>query len=345
MSQTNTTNRRHILAERPEGAPTDSTLTLETEDVPSPQDGEMLLRTEFLSLDPYMRGRMSDAPSYAPPVKIGEVMVGSTVAQVEISKHDGFKKGEWVLSSNGWQDYAVSNGEGVTSLGNDPEHPSWALGVTGMPGFTAWAGLTRIGKPKAGETLVVAAATGPVGATVGQIGKIHGCQVIGIAGGDEKCEYALKTLGLDACLDHHSADFSQELVAATPEGIDVYFESVGGKVFDAVLPQLNTGARVPVCGLVSQYNATELPEGPDRLGFLMGQILRKRITMRGFIIFEDFGSLYPEFAAEMSGWLKAGKIHYREDIVDGLEQAPATFIGMLNGNNFGKCVIRVGPSK
>ena len=320
-------------------------MTLKTEDVPSPQAGEMLLRTEFLSLDPYMRGRMSDAPSYAPPVNIGEVMIGGTVAQVEISKLDGFEKGDWVLSANGWQDYALSNGEGVTSLGRDPEHPSWALGVTGMPGFTAWAGLTKIGKPIAGETLVVAAATGPVGATVGQIGKILGCKVIGIAGGGEKCDYAVKTLGLDLCLDHRSSDFSEALVDATPGGIDVYFESVGGKVFDAVLPQLNTGARVPVCGLVSQYNATSLPQGPDRMGYLMGQILRKRITMRGFIIFEDFASFYPEFAAEMGGWLKAGKIHYREDIIDGLEQAPAAFIGMLAGKNFGKCVIRVGPSK
>jgi NADPH-dependent curcumin reductase CurA len=344
MKQSNTKNRRLVLAERPKGAPTESTLTLETGEIPSPKEGEMLLRTEFLSLDPYMRGRMSDAPSYAPPVKIGAVMVGGTVAQVEISKLDGFNKGDWVLSANGWQDYALSNGEGVTSLGSDPEHPSWALGVTGMPGFTAWAGLTKIGKPKAGETLVVAAATGPVGATVGQIGKILGCRVIGIAGGAEKCDYAVKTLGLDVCLDHHSSDFSKELVAATPDGIDVYFESVGGKVFDAVLPRLNTGARVPVCGMVSQYNATGLPEGPDRLGYLMGQILRKRITMRGFIIFEDFGSLYPEFDAEMSGWLKAGKIHYREEIVDGLEKAPATFIGMLDGDNFGKCVIRVGST-
>ena len=345
MKQTNTTNRRLVLAERPEGVPTESTLTLMTEAVPSPQEGEMLLRTEFLSLDPYMRGRMSDAPSYAPPVEIGEVMVGGTVARVEISKLDGFKEGEWVVSANGWQDYAISNREGVTSLGSDPEHPSWALGVTGMPGFTAWAGLTHIGKPKAGETLVVAAVTGPVGATVSQIGKIHGCRVIGIAGGAEKCDYAVKTLGVDVCLDHKSANFNNELIAATPDGIDVYFESVGGKVFDAVLPQLNTGARVPVCGLVSQYNATSLPEGPDRLGYLMGQILRKRITMRGFIIFEDFGSLYPEFAAEMAGWLEAGKIHYREEIVDGLEHASATFIGMLDGKNIGKCVIRVGSSE
>lgn len=305
----------------------------------------MLLRTEFLSLDPYMRGRMNDAPSYAPPVEIGEVMVGGTVARVEISKLDGFKHGDWVLSANGWQDYAISEGEGVTASGSDPEHPSWALGVTGMPGFTAWAGLTKIGVPQAEETLVVAAATGPVGATVGQIGKILGCKVIGIAGGAEKCEYAVKTLGMDACLDHHSHDFTETLATVTPEGIDVYFESVGGKVFDAVLPLLNTGARVPVCGLVSQYNATSLPEGPDRMGYLMGQILRKRITMRGFIIFEDFEALYPEFADEMGRWIKAGKIHYREEITDGLEQAPAAFIGMLNGDNFGKCVIRIGNSK
>ena len=345
MKQSSTTNRSLVLAERPAGAPTESTLRLETKPLPSPQEGEMLLRTEFLSLDPYMRGRMSDVPSYAPPVKIGEVMVGGTVAQVEISKLAGFKKGDWVLSSNGWQDYALSNGKGVTSLGSDPEHPSWALGVTGMPGFTAWAGLTKIGLPKAGETLVVAAATGPVGATVGQIGKILGCRVIGVAGSAEKCAYAVKTLRLDVCLDHHAADFSKKLVAATPAGIDIYFESVGGKVFDAVLPQLNTGARVPVCGLVSHYNATSLPEGPDRMGFLMGQILRKRITLRGFIIFEDFGPLFPEFAAEMAGWLKAGKIHYREDIIEGLEQAPVAFIGLLQGNNFGKCVIRVGPAK
>jgi len=345
MQQTNTTNRRLVLAERPEGTPTESTLTLKTEDVPSPREGEMLLRTVFLSLDPYMRGRMSDAPSYAPPVKIGEVMVGGTVARVAISRLDGFKQGEWVLCANGWQDYAISKGEGVTSLGSDPQHPSWALGVTGMPGFTAWAGLTQIGKPKAGETLVVAAATGPVGATVGQIGKILGCRVIGIAGGAQKCEYAVQTLGLDACLDHTSADFSIALAAATPAGIDVYFENVGGKVFDAILPRLNAGARVPVCGLVSQYNATGLPEGPDRLGYLMGQVLRKRITLRGFIIFQDFGPLYPEFTAQMAGWLKAGEIHYREQIVDGLEQAPATFIGMLRGRNFGKCVIRVGPAK
>jgi NADPH-dependent curcumin reductase CurA len=305
----------------------------------------MLLRTEFLSLDPYMRGRMSDAPSYAPPVGIDEVMVGGTVAQVVTSNVDGFQSGDWVLSFNGWQDYALSDGVGVTKLDQSLNHLSWALGILGMPGFTAWAGLTKIGVPEAGETIAVAAATGPVGATVGQIGKIRGCRVVGIAGGAEKCEYAVDELGFDACIDHKASDFVEKLAEASPDGIDVYFESVGGKVLDAVIPLLNPNARIPVCGLVSQYNATELPEGPDRMNWLMGLILRKKIKMQGFIIFDDFAPLYPKFAAEMSGWLKAGKIHYREQIVDGLEQAPTTFMGMLNGDNFGKCVIRVGPSK
>jgi NADPH-dependent curcumin reductase CurA len=320
-------------------------MALKNEAIPSPQEGEMLLRTEFLSLDPYMRGRMSDTPSYAPPVGIGEVMVGGTVAQVVTSNVDGFQPNDWVLSYNGWQDYALSDGTGVTKLDQSPTHRSWALGILGMPGFTAWAGLTKIGVPKAGETIAVAAATGPVGATVGQIGKLLGCRVVGIAGGAEKCEYAVNELGFDACIDHKASDFVEQLAKASPNGIDVYFENVGGKVLDAVIPLLNPNARMPVCGLVSQYNATELPEGPDRMNWLMGHILRKKIKVQGFIIFDDFAPLYPEFAAEMSGWLKAGKIHYREQIVDGLEQAPSTFMGMLNGDNFGKCVIRVGPSK
>jgi len=345
MSQTDTTNRRLVLAERPIGEPNENTLRLESGAILSVQEGQMLLRTEFLSLDPYMRGRMSDAPSYAPPVEIDGVMVGGTVAQVVDSKLDGFSEGDWVLSFNGWQDYALSDGTGVTQLGRDPKNPSWALGIMGMPGFTAWAGLTQIGAPKSGETIVVAAATGPVGATVGQIGKLLGCRVVGIAGGSEKCNYAVDTLGFDACIDHKSDDFAEQLKIANPDGIDVYFENVGGKVFDAVLPLLNANARVPVCGIVSQYNATSLPDGPDRIGLLMGQILRKRITMRGFIIFEDFAHLYPEFATEMSTWIAEGKIHYREEIIDGLESAPQAFVGLLNGENFGKRVIRVGKSK
>lgn len=343
MPQTDTVNRRFVLAERPKGEPTPATLRLETGPVPVPGPGQMLLRTEYLSLDPYMRGRMSDAPSYAAPVAVGAVMEGGTVAQVAASQLAGFEPGDWVLSYNGWQDYALSDGVGVTPLGPKPDHPSWALGIMGMPGFTAWAGLTQIGQPKAGETVCVAAATGAVGATVGQIARLMGCHVVGIAGGPDKCAHAVATLGFDACIDHKAADFADKLKAAAPKGIDVYFENVGGAVFDAVLPLLNPGARVPVCGLISQYNATAAPDGPDRLSMLMGQVLRKRITLRGFIIFQDFAALYPTFATAMAAWLAAGDIQYREDIVDGLEQAPRAFIGLLRGENFGKLVVRVGP--
>ena len=344
MTQTETINRQLVLAQRPKGEPTKGTLKLVEAAIPSAGADQMLLQTEFLSLDPYMRGRMSDAPSYAAPVEIGDVMVGGTVAQVVTSKVEGFAPGDWVLSFNGWQDYALSDGSGVTNLGKSPAHPSWALGIMGMPGFTAWAGLTRIGAPKPGETIAVAAATGPVGATVGQIGKLLGCRVVGIAGGAEKCAYAVKELGFDACIDHKADDFAEQLAKASPDGIDVYFENVGGKVLDAVIPLLNPNARMPVCGLVSQYNATKLPDGPDRMNWLMGQILRKKIKVQGFIIFDDFGHLYPEFAKEMSAWIEGGKIKYREEIIDGLENAPEAFIGLLNGENFGKRVIRVGQN-
>lgn len=345
MPQDPTTNRMLVLAERPVGEPGASTLRLETGPVPAPGPGRMLLRTVFLSLDPYMRGRMSDAPSYTAPVPVGGVMEGGTVARVVTSDVPGFAPGDWVLGANGWQDYALSDGTGVTPLGADPARPSWALGILGMPGFTAWAGLTEIGQPKPGETVCVAAATGPVGATVGQIAKLMGCTVIGIAGGPEKCAHAVETLGFDACLDHKAPDLAARLATAAPKGIDIYFENVGGAVFDAVLPQLNTGARVPVCGLISQYNATGLPAGPDRLSWLMGQILRKRLTLRGFIIFQDFGHLYPAFVAAMEPWLAAGQIRYREEILDGLEIAPEAFVGLLRGENFGKRVIRVGPDE
>lgn len=343
MPQSTTTNRRFVLAERPRGEPNEQTLRLETGDIPTPVDGQMLLRTVFLSLDPYMRGRMSDAPSYAAPVEIGQTMVGGTVSRVVSSKLDGFAEGDWVVGFSGWQDYALSDGKGVTRLGANPTHPSWALGVTGMPGLTAWAGLTQIGQPKAGETLVVGGATGPVGATVGQIGKILGLRVVGIAGGREKCSHAVEVLGFDACVDYKSDGFVGQLELATPDGIDIYFENVGGAVFDAVAPRLNTRARIPLCGLISQYNATSLPDGPDRMGWLMGMFLKKRITLRGFIVFDDFGHLYPEFAREMGGWVEAGKIKYREEMIDGLEEAPRAFIGLLRGEAFGKRVIRVGP--
>jgi NADPH-dependent curcumin reductase CurA len=341
MTQNQKTNRQWILAERPVGEPTDKTLKLVEAEVPKAGDGQMLLRTMYLSLDPYIRGRMSDAPSYSPPVALGGVMVGGTVSEVVTSNLKGFAAGDFVLSFSGWQDYALTDGKGVTNLGKSPTHPSWALGIMGMPGFTAWAGLTQIGAPKAGETLVVAAATGPVGATVGQIGKIMGCHVVGVAGGAEKCAYAVKELGFDACIDHKASDFAKQLTKATPKGIDIYFENVGGKVFDAVVPLLNTFARIPVCGLVSQYNATELPAGPDRMSWLVGQILRKKIKMQGFIIFDNFGHLYPEFVKHMEAWLMNGKVKYREEMIEGFEKAPAAFIGLLKGKNFGKLVIKV----
>ncbi len=341
MPQSNTTNRRFVLAQRPKGEPNDDTLRLETTDIPTAGEGQMLVRNEYLSLDPYMRGRMSAAKSYAAPVKVGEVMIGGTVSQVVTSNLERFEEGEWVVTLGGWQDYALSDGRGVVSLGKNPEHPTWALGVMGMPGLTAYAGLTQIGQPKAGETLVVAAASGPVGATVGQIGKILGCRVVGIAGGPKKCAHVVETLGFDACIDYKAEGFPAALSKAVPDGIDIYFENVGGAVFDAVMPLLNTSARIPVCGIVSQYNATALPAGPDRMNLLMGLLLRLRATMRGFIVFDDFGHLYPEFAKAMGGWVKEGKVRYREEVIEGLEQAPAAFVGLLRGEAFGKRVIHV----
>lgn len=341
MKQSDTRNRKFVLAERPKGAPDDNTLRLETEDVASPGPGQMLLRNQYLSLDPYMRGRMSDAPSYAAPVEIGAVMVGGTVAQVVSSYVDGFAAGDWVQAFGGWQDYVLSDGKGLINMGTSPENPSWALGVLGMPGLTAWAGLTQIGQPKAGETLVVAAASGPVGATVGQIGKILGLHVVGIAGGPEKCAHVVDTLSFDACIDYKASGFPDALKAAAPDGVDIYFESVGGAVFDAVMPLLNASARIPVCGVISQYNATALPDGPDRLNLLLGTILRKRMTMCGFIVFDDFGHLYPEFAKQMGDWVKDGKVRYREEMIDGLESAPAAFVGLLEGEAFGKRVVKL----
>ncbi|MGY5612366.1 NADP-dependent oxidoreductase [Vibrio brasiliensis] len=341
---TNSTNRRIVLASRPVGAPVDSNFRLENVDKPTPAEGEMLLRSVYLSLDPYMRGRMSDAKSYADPVALGEVMVGGSVCQVEQSNHPDFEVGEWVLAFTGWQDYGISDGEGLIKMGKAPSHPSYALGVMGMPGFTAYMGLLDIGQPKAGETLVVAAATGAVGSMVGQIGKLKGCRVIGVAGGEEKCRYAKEQLGFDECIDHKADDFAEQLAKVCDKGIDIYFENVGGKVFDAVMPLLNTSARVPLCGLISQYNATELPAGPDRMSMLMAQLLIKRIKMQGFIIFDDYAHRYGEFAADMGQWLAEGKIHYREHLVEGLENAPQAFIGLLEGKNFGKLVVQTNAA-
>lgn len=334
-------NRQIKLASRPHGVPTADNFDLAIGEIPTPNNKQMLLRTVYMSLDPYMRGRMSDAKSYADPLNVGDVMLGGTVAQVVESNIANFAVGDLVVSNSGWQDYSVSDGEGVLKLDKDMANPSYGLGVLGMPGFTGYMGLTDIGKPKAGETLVVAAATGPVGATVGQTGNQLGLRTVGIAGGKEKCDFAVNELGFDVCLDHKADDFAEQLKAACPDGIDIYYENVGGKVFDAVMPLLNAHARIPVCGLVSQYNATELPEGGDRLGVLMGLILRQRLTVKGFIIFEEYGDHFPEFLKTMSGWLDSGKVKTKEHIVEGLEQAPQAFFDMLDGKNFGKTVVKV----
>lgn len=335
-------NRQILLASRPRGEPTPDNFQLVEIEVPQPGPGQILLRTIYLSLDPYMRGRMDAGPSYAKPVEVGEVMEGGTVCEVVTSNLSQYKQGDIVLARAGWQEYALSDGEGVQKIDPALGPVSYFLGVLGMPGMTAYTGLLNIGRPQAGETLVVAAASGAVGSVVGQIGKIKGCHVIGIAGGEPKCRYVQEELGFDDCLDHRRPDLAERLKTACPKGIDIYFENVGGAVFDDVLPLLNNFARIPVCGLVAHYNATELPAGPNRVPLVLHNILVKRLTFRGFIVW-DFGSQHQDFLKDVSGWLREGRIKYREDVTDGLENAPRELIGLLKGENFGKKIIRVSP--
>ncbi len=337
-------NRRIVMNSRPFGMPTAENFRQELLAVPVPAAGQILLRTLLLSLDPYMRGRMSDAPSYAPPLAVGDVMVGGTVSRVETSLHPEYRPGDVVLGYSGWQDYALSDGAGLTRLDADMEHKSLALGVLGMPGFTAYMGLLDIGQPKAGETVVVSAASGAVGSVVGQIAKLRGCRVVGIAGSAEKCCYVFEELGFDICINHRRFNFPEQLAEACPNGIDVYFENVGGAVFDAVLPLLNSRARIPLCGLIGQYNDTDLPQGADRLGLLTRTLLVKRIRMQGFIIYDDYGHRYAEFHRQMSNWLAEGVIKYREDIINGLENAPRAFMGLFEGKNFGKQIVQVAQA-
>ena len=329
------------LASRPVGRPTAENFSFAKEPLPAPCEGQVLLRTRYLSLDPYMRGRMSDAPSYAPPVEVGAVMVGGTIGEVVESKAPGLEPGDVVLAYSGWQKYALARADTVQKLDPGSGIPVTAfLGVLGMPGCTAYVGLTRIGQPQAGETVVVAAASGPVGAAVGQLAKIYGARAVGIAGGPEKVEY-VRSLGFDAALDHRSPAFKADLAAATPNGIDVYFENVGGHVWDAVFPRLNQFARVPVCGLVAFYNMTAPPEGPDRTPGLLTSILKKSLTVRGFIVSDFMEEVGPEFLTRAVPWARDGLLRGREDIVDGLENAPEAFIGLLEGRNFGKLLIRL----
>ena len=333
-------NRQILLANRPVGMPKASDFLLNETSIPTPVDGQVLCETLYLSLDPYMRGRMSPSKSYAKPVEINEVMTGGTVGKVIESRDPNLKAGDIVFGYGGWQDYWVHNGKTLKNVDPDIAPISTATGVLGMPGVTAYTGLLNIGKPKKGETVVVASACGPVGSVVGQIAKFKGARSVGIAGSKEKCKYATDKFQFDHCLNHKSSEFSEELKQVCPEGIDVYFENVGGKVLDSVLPLLNDFARIPVCGIISAYNSTELPCGPNLIPSLMRSILVKRLTFRGFIVW-DFANQEKEALQQLAKWIKQGKLHYLEDIVDGLENAPEAFIGLFDGKNFGKLVVRV----
>ncbi|MFL5136455.1 MAG: NADP-dependent oxidoreductase [Microvirga sp.] len=333
-------NLQILLASRPVGRPSPDNFEFVQTPIPSPGEGQVLLKIRYLSLDPYMRGRMSAAKSYAASVEIGQVMEGGTVAEVLESRHPDYAAGDMVLSYSGWQAHALSDGTDLRKLDPQQAPVTTALGVLGMPGFTAYAGLLTLGQPKPGETVVMAAASGPVGATVGQIARIKGARAVGIAGGPDKCALVRDAFGFDVALDHRSPTFAEELQAACPDGIDVYFENVGGKVWDAVFPLLNTFARIPVCGLVAQYNSTGPFDGPDRLPILMRDVLTKSLTIRGFIQ-REFHAQRPAFYREMAQWIAEGRVKYQEDIVDGLESAPEAFIGMLEGRNFGKLIVQV----
>jgi len=334
-------NRRIVLAARPVGKPTAANFRLEEVPVPVPGEGQLVCRNLYLSLDPYMRGRMNDGPSYAKPVGIGEPMEGEAVGVVTASRLDGFAVGDLVAGRGGWQDYSILGAGAVRKIVRRPTVPlSTALGVLGMPGRTAYVGLRDIGQPKVGETLVVAAASGPVGSAVGQIAKLKGCRVIGMAGSADKCLFVTEELGFDACLDHKDPDLAAKLKDACPEGIDVYWENVGGAAQAAVLPLLNDFARIPVCGLIAWYNATQAPAGPDRLPQLFRMTLTKRLRIEGFIVSDKPAG---DFETEMGGWVESGQIRFKEDVRDGLENAPAAFMGMLDGENFGKLVVKIAP--
>ncbi|WP_411880551.1 NADP-dependent oxidoreductase [Polaromonas sp. YR568] len=337
-------NRRITLAAHPRGLPVASDFDLVTEPVPRPGEGEVLLQTLFLSLDPYMRNLMDRiGPGYAPPVPLGGTLPGGSVGRVIDSRHPQYRVGDLVLANTGWQDYAVSDGSDLQAI-SDMARPSLALGALGMPGFTAHVGLLDFGQPHAGETVVVAAATGAVGAMVGQIAKLKGARVVGIAGGADKCRQAVDELGFDACVDRHAPRFGEALAAACPAGIDVYFENVGGDVLLAVLPLLNIGARMPVCGFVAHYNdAAGSPgsHGSHELPQFLAAILQKRVRVQGFIILDHYGERFDLFRREMDGWVGSGKVKAVEHVVDGLLNAPAALSDLLQGRHSGKVVVHL----
>ena len=334
------TARTIVLAARPDGRPKHSDFRMESAPLPEPGPGEVLLQVMWLTLDPYMRGRMSEGPSYAAATELGQSLPTEAVARVLVSRDAGFQAGEVVAVHDLWRDHMVRKASDLRKLDPALAPVQTALGVMGMPGMTAFTGLKHIGKPKAGETVVVGAASGAVGALVGQIARTCGARAVGLAGGAEKCAYVVDELGFDACIDRNAPDMAAQLAAACPKGVDVYFELTGGAIFDAVLPLLNQFGRVPVCGTIATYNATRLPDGPDRTPLLLRSILTRSLTFRGFIVSEFWGDA-PEFYGQMAAWLAEGRVKYREDVTDGLDRMVETFIGMLEGRNFGKTLIRV----
>lgn len=333
-----TTNRQIVLASRPKGWATEENFRVVESPMPVAGDGQFLVRNHWLSLDPYMRGRMDDAKSYARGTGIGEVMVGGTVGEVLDSQHPKFRKGDWVVDSSGglgWQLYGVSDGRGLAKIDVASVPASYYLGLLGMPGVTAWMGLLDIARPKPGETVVISAAAGAVGSVAGQLAKLKGCRAIGIAGGPGKCDYVVAELGFDACIDYKAGRLDEDLKAATPDGIDVVFENVGGAVLDSVLGRMNVHSRIALCGLISQYNATE-PYGVRNLRSL----LVNRVRLQGFIV-SDRMEMWPQAIRELGAWLAAGQLKYRETVARGLESAPRAFIGMLKGENLGKQLVKL----
>ncbi len=328
-------NKRVVLASRPSGWVAEQNFRIENVPVPKPKDGEVLVKNLWLSLDPYMRGRMNDAKSYAAKQELDEVMVGQTVGEVLESKNEKYKKGDHVLTQLGWQQYGVSDAKGLNKIDASRVPMQAYLGVLGMPGVTAWVGLLDLCQPKAGETVVVSAASGAVGSVVGQIARIKGCRAVGIAGGSTKCGYVTKELGFDACVDYKAGRLNDDLKAAAPNGVDCYFENVGGEILDAVLRRMNPFSRIAVCGLISQYNVTE-PYGVKTFA----SILTNRIKVQGFIV-SDRMELWAKALPELAGWVAAGKIKYRETVTDGLDNAPKAFIGLLKGENFGKQLVKI----
>lgn len=337
MSLSNETLRRSVvLVRRPDGEPRIEDFAVREDVIPTPGAGEVLTRAILLSIDPYQRGRISGRASYAAPVPIDGVMEGETLGEVIASHDPAFKPGDIVTGARGWQSHTVSKGAGLALVDRSAAPLGAFLGVLGMPGTTAYSGMTDIGQPKAGETVVISAASGAVGSVAGQIAKRAGARVIGIAGGADKCLWVQETLGFDACIDHRAENLDMALAAACPGGIDVYFENVGGAVQQAVFPRLNAFARVIMCGMVAQYNDKEFAPGPN-LGFVVG----KRIRIEGLIV-SDKPHRFAEWRKLASPWVQDGSLHYRETVVDGLENAPEALILLLRGGNFGKMLVRVG---